>query len=296
MRGPAEPGSLDERLIARRDALSPVGRRVADFFAQHREEVAFLSAAEMAQQIGTSDATVVRTAQSLGYAGLQELKHELAATLRARAMPTVSPEGKPSIGEHDPASTLDGAISEQIALLEATRDLVTSESLARALEILSAARRIFILGAGLSATAAEYFALRLVRLGREARASTHTGIHLAEDVIGMRAGDTLVALGTGHVTRELAVALEYARERDIPVVALTETPGDALADRVTVMLQTPPVDPDMGSGTATAIVLIDALVAALTVRAGASARATQVALDDVRAKLAGDLLQAEKEQ
>src|SRR4051794_8975083 len=70
--------SLDERLAARRDALSPTEQRVADFFAQHREEAAFLSATEIAQRLGTSDATVVRTAQSLGYSGLQELKREFA--------------------------------------------------------------------------------------------------------------------------------------------------------------------------------------------------------------------------
>src|SRR5689334_6038396 len=66
--------SLDERLAARRDVLRPTEQRVADFFAQHREEVAFLSATEIAKRLVTSDATVVRTAQALGYSGLQELK------------------------------------------------------------------------------------------------------------------------------------------------------------------------------------------------------------------------------
>ena len=43
----------------------------------------FLSAAEIAHELAMSDATVIRTAQTLGYAGLPELKAELQGALRS---------------------------------------------------------------------------------------------------------------------------------------------------------------------------------------------------------------------
>src|SRR3954464_13905462 len=69
--------------------LSPKERGVADFYAGHPEEAAFLSAAEIAERLGTSDATVVRAVKARGSAGIPELRRELIDALRARATPAV---------------------------------------------------------------------------------------------------------------------------------------------------------------------------------------------------------------
>src|SRR5919199_2278284 len=80
---------LDERLAAHFDRLTTAEQRVARFFADHRQEVAFLSVAEIASRLDTSTASVVRAAQSLGYAGLPELKRELIEELRSAATPAL---------------------------------------------------------------------------------------------------------------------------------------------------------------------------------------------------------------
>src|SRR5438045_2733575 len=85
----ATEAPLVERVAARLADLSPAERRVASFLAEHPEEAAFISAADVAAQLGTSDATVVRTVQSLGYSGLPELKRELVNALKSRATPAL---------------------------------------------------------------------------------------------------------------------------------------------------------------------------------------------------------------
>ncbi|MGH8966162.1 MAG: MurR/RpiR family transcriptional regulator, partial [Actinomycetes bacterium] len=57
--------------------LAPAQRKVARFFTEHAAQLGFFSAAEIAARLGTSDATVVRTAQTLGYRGLADLKRAL---------------------------------------------------------------------------------------------------------------------------------------------------------------------------------------------------------------------------
>jgi DNA-binding MurR/RpiR family transcriptional regulator len=280
-------GSLDERLAARRDALSPTEQRVADFFARHREEAAFLSATEIAQRLGTSDASVVRTAQSLGYSGLQELKREFATTLRSRATPALRLGRRLSeLGTHG-EHALDQAIALQIELLEDVRRTVTPDAFARALAIVEAARRVLIFGTGPSATPAAYFALRLARFGRDALAITSTGIQLADALIGVRAGDAVVAMGYGRVTRELDVTLDRARACGVPVVLLTDTLGAALADRVAVSLRARWERSGMFGSIATTLVLIDGLLMGLAARDRASSLAALAALNDLRAKIAG---------
>ena len=65
------------RLLAALPELAPAQRQVARFFTEHAAQLGFYSAAEIAERLGTSDATVIRTAQALGYRGLTDLKRSL---------------------------------------------------------------------------------------------------------------------------------------------------------------------------------------------------------------------------
>src|SRR5437762_13262080 len=76
-------GTIEERVAAAQDDLAPSEREVADYFVTHRDEVPFMSALQIAEALGTSNATVVRAAQSLGYAGLPDLKQVLATACRS---------------------------------------------------------------------------------------------------------------------------------------------------------------------------------------------------------------------
>src|SRR5207248_6932345 len=66
-----------ERVAERGDGLAPAERRVAELLVDLGPEATLLSAAALAEQLGTSDATVVRTAKALGYRGLAELRQVL---------------------------------------------------------------------------------------------------------------------------------------------------------------------------------------------------------------------------
>ncbi|HEY8292815.1 MAG TPA: MurR/RpiR family transcriptional regulator [Thermomicrobiales bacterium] len=278
--------SLDERLSARRTSLSPTEQRVADFFARHREDVAFFSALEIAQRLGMSDATVVRTAQSLGYAGLQELKQEFVRALRARTTPARAPSRLEEIDDH-PEAALDHALTAQIDLLEEARRTVRPEAFAQALDILHAADRILIFGTGPSASLADHLALRLVRIGRQAATVSGTGLGLADTLLMMRPGDVLIAMAYHRVYREAEVTLNQAKERGLPVVLLTDTLGMALAEHVTVTLSARRSRYGLLGSVATTLVLMDALVIGLTARDRARAVMAVSELNDLRSRIVG---------
>src|SRR5690606_37504540 len=62
---PVDP-PLHERVAALADRMSACERTVAQYMADHPEIVVSCSAIQLAAQIGTSDATVVRAAKALG--------------------------------------------------------------------------------------------------------------------------------------------------------------------------------------------------------------------------------------
>jgi len=277
--------SLAERVAARVDQLSPGELKVATFIRQHAEDVAFLSVNDLAQQLGTSDATVVRTAQTLGYAGFPDLRRELIEALRTRVSPTLRlGRSLETLGE-PPATLLDRALEVQIELLQQARRSVNPAAFAQAVEILVQAERILAFGMDAAGHLVRTFALRLQRIGRDALPITASGVGLADNLLTMRRGDALVALVYEQGPLEANVVLAEARAREIPVVLLTDTLAARFADQIDVALTASRGDAGTFKTLGTTGVLLDTLLLAVAARERARSLLALEQYDRLRSQL-----------
>src|SRR5207248_9767758 len=263
--------------------LSPKERAVAQFYAEHREEAAFLSAAEIAERLGTSDATVVRAVKALGYSGIPELRRELIDALRARATPAVRLGRSLEDAGEDP---LGHVIELELEWLESARS-IDRRDFARAVGLLAKASRVLAFGLGPTGPLAEYFALRLVRFGRQAEAVKASGLLLADELLGARRGDVLLLIAYERLDQDSEVALGRANDLELPVVLLTDTLGPKLADRVDVVLPALRSRGGALSGGAATMAILDALLLALAARDRARSLAALAELNELRKRLRG---------
>jgi DNA-binding MurR/RpiR family transcriptional regulator len=74
-------------LEERGKAMSVGARRIVRFIVDSPALAIARSVAHLGSRLGTSDASVVRSAQVLGYAGLPELKRSLAASMDTEDSP-----------------------------------------------------------------------------------------------------------------------------------------------------------------------------------------------------------------
>ena len=65
-------GSLTDRL--RRTKFTSTQQKIADYFLNNQERLAGLSSQEAAQEIGVSDASIIRFCRIIGYEGFKDLK------------------------------------------------------------------------------------------------------------------------------------------------------------------------------------------------------------------------------
>jgi DNA-binding MurR/RpiR family transcriptional regulator len=269
-------------------ALSPKERAVADFYSEHLEEAAFLSAAQIAERLGTSDATVVRAVKALGYSGIPELRRELIDALRARATSTPAEHLGRSFEDagDDP---LGHVIAEEIALLESAR-AIDRVDFARAVDVLGRARRVLAFGLGPSGPLAVYFTLRLRRFGLPARALTASGLLLADELLTIAEGEALLLMAHERLDRDAEVTLGRANELGLPVVLLTDTLGARLADRVEVTLPALRSRRRGLAGAAATVAVLDALMLALAARDRTRSLATLDELNELRKRLRGSPL------
>ena len=202
--------------------LSPKERAVADFYAEHREEAAFLSAAEIAERLGTSDATVVRAVKALGYSGIPELRRELIDALRARATPAVRlGRTLDDVGERP----LGHVIALEIELLERVRA-------DRPLR-LRAGRRVCSRaptacsrsGSARPARPPTTSRCGSAAFGRDPPAITGSGLLLADELLGVRPGDVLLLMSYERLDRDADVVLRRAERAGVPVVLVPTRSG-----------------------------------------------------------------------
>ena len=118
---------------------------------------------------------------------------------------------------------------------------------------------------------AEYLAMRLVRLRRNAIAVTARGVGLADALLDMRKGDALVAIAYEQAAPEVRITLDRARELRLRSVLVTDSLGLALAGRFTVALSARRAGSGMYHQSGITIVILDALLMALAARHRASA-------------------------
>jgi len=230
------PDRFTERLLARSATLAPAGRRVVRFIDRNRARALASSAMELAASTGTSDATVIRTVQALGFAGLAELKQALVSSLNGPSTPADDMRRTlEEIGESTARAV--GLVLETHA--EALQLLMNTEVQAQvvaAVSTLNAAERILVFGIGPSAPLAAYTAMLLERSGRRSKCLTATGIMMADQMLDLHGGDAFLVLAYGRPYREVTTLVSEARLLALPVVLVTDAVESKLARAADVVL------------------------------------------------------------
>ncbi|MEO6882325.1 MAG: MurR/RpiR family transcriptional regulator [Mycobacteriaceae bacterium] len=209
-------------------SLLPTERAVAELMLRRPEAVIEMSSQQVADEAGASRATVVRTSQSLGFSGYQQLRVMLARDLGTSASVAPASPVAPETAAGAVRACFDGvrdSISSMTALLDDTQ-------LGLAVERLVTASRVLVCGNGLSAPLAQLCAQRLSALGLVADAPTDG---IAQQVAGRHLGvqDTLLVIsgsGANEMTMRTATAARQAGASVVVVTAFGRSPLTAAAD------------------------------------------------------------------
>ncbi|MBZ3901345.1 MULTISPECIES: MurR/RpiR family transcriptional regulator [Streptomyces] len=268
----SDPGDLGEGLIRLRaavrdhwESLSASERAVAQYLASAPvEQLLFAGAQELGTASGTSNATVVRALQRLGYAGLPALKRELATGFTAAVAPEVRLRQRIAHVGPDLDGIWTDVLDEAQERIDQTRRLTGPDALRAAVTALADAVEIHCFGIAACEPAARHLSLALGRIDRRSRFVNATGFALADHLLALRQGDAVVIFQPGRALHELTVLVERARAVGARVVLVTDELGEEFGDRVDAVLTAPHTPTGITSEALTPLVVADVLLLALT--------------------------------
>lgn len=231
-----ELADFRHRLESRLPGLTKSQQRIASYLLTNYDEAAFLSAADLAQHLSVSEATLVRFARAIGCDGFRDLHRRLQRLYRARATPASRLQRKLGelAGSH--SHVLTAVLDMEVQYLTEAAHSVDPAQFDQAVDLLSHAPRIFVLGTGPSAVLAEMAELRFRRLGILTIAMTESGRHLLEKLQLVQRGDAVLAAGFHQLRAEMVAVLEHARATGCRSILLTDTLAPALHNRVDIIL------------------------------------------------------------
>lgn len=256
--------TVEERIRAQIDVLSPAEHRVAHEVLTRPQLLAFGTVASLAKATETSGATVMRLASKLGFEGFVDLQAEVQAEMAARLGPAAD-----RIRDEDPDDDiLNEVLRAETANIEATIrgiDRTQFEAVVRSLG--EGRRRVWVASGDCVRGAAISMVDQLFALRPDV---THVDGNLLQ--IGRMAGaikrdDVLVVMDFARYDRTVVEFCAIAATQGATVVAITDSPLSPLAKhaRETFVISRLGVGPFDSAAAAT--VLCQALVAA-TARAG----------------------------
>jgi DNA-binding MurR/RpiR family transcriptional regulator len=283
-------GAVDlfgERLRSRDRSLSRAELQVAKFIDQNRATALACSAAQLAAEVGISDATVVRTAQALGFDGLSELRQALAATLEQRSSPVDNMRRTLADIGQDTERAIDLVLDTHREAIKALQSESTRAKIMAAVSQLHHANRIVVFGIGPSAPLAHYVTILLTRNGRAARTLDATGLGLADQLIDLHQGDALLILAYGRAYREVVAAFAEARQLRLPTVLVTDSLDGKLARKAGVVIPAKRGRANRVALHGTTLVVLEAIVLGLAASDQTRAMDALQRLNDLRAEVNG---------
>ena len=206
--------------------------RVADYLLHNPQAPMTLSIGELAEQAGTSPATVTRFCRMLGYSGYVELRVSIATdvgrgTCRLDSWATEIGRGfGPDDSPEDLLRMLIGGHTRTLREATSAIDLAVMTEVSRRIAV---SAQVDIYGVGGSAMLAEELQGRLYRIG--IRAYAWSEVHIGLTSAAIQDADTVaIGISTTGRTEETIQMLAEAGRAGALTVAITNNPASPLAE------------------------------------------------------------------
>ncbi|MFT4105583.1 MAG: MurR/RpiR family transcriptional regulator [Lacrimispora sp.] len=236
-------------LMARIDGMSnqftKTDWKIVQYIKKSTMRFIELSAQELAKEIGTSDASIIRFAQKVGYSGLNELKYTMQKEI----------DKSSSSVNHSDYSTL---LNDNKMLLESLFNLTNPMDLDHARELMLKSRRIFIVGLNFNQNIAEIIAHKFMTIGLTVQALTnYDTLKLYQSL--SQEGDLFITITLSGNHKQLSSILADFKKNGSSILLVTNYEKSLCSPYASIILLIPKTDLLHSSNTISREILILAL-------------------------------------
>lgn len=203
-------------------------KKIANFILESYDKAAFMTASRLGKKVGVSESTVVRFAAELGYDGYPDMQKSLQKMIRNRL--TSVQRIQVTNDRLEDQDLLSMVLQSDIEKIRVTLDELDRDSFEMAVDAISSAKKIYIIGVRSSAAIATflhfYFNLIFENVSLVLASSTS---EVFESLLHVGQGDVVIGISFPRYSSQAVQAIRFARDRGATTVAITDSEASPLA-------------------------------------------------------------------
>jgi len=215
--------------------LTKSEKRIADFIRKNQEESAFLSAAEIADLLDLSEATLVRFARSLDFDSYPHMRQVLQDNFRRRITHSSRLRGRLDDLQSG-GDILERLTATEVDYLTQALESIDRSEMQKAIELIRTHNRIFVFGLGPSISLVDLLQVRLSRFGKTVVSLTNSGREMLEPLLSLQPSDLVFVICFFDQNPALRLMLDYSNKVGSKIIMLTDTLDSIFSDQVDVTL------------------------------------------------------------
>lgn len=215
-------GPILDKIYTEYKTFTPSQQKVAEYLTQHLDETLILNANQLAKEAGVSEATFTRFITRLGFSGFSEFKREIGSfIIQGNSTAERLAESAETFEISD--SVFLEILHGDIENIQKITNGISNELFEKAVEKLSSAKSIYLLGLRSSYALAFYLAFNL-RFFLKSVTLIKPGIgDIPEQVLSAGKGDVLIALSFRRFTRDVVNIVEKIKRKKAYIIAITNS-------------------------------------------------------------------------
>lgn len=210
---------IKKRIQEKFNLLPKNQQKVGEYIVNHLDEIPFLNIQELSEATEVSVASIVRFAQGIGFSGFNELRAEIASSLKNQLN---NKEIFPLFEKHQIKEDLLTEVANvDIKNINNTLSLIDRRIFDDVIKAINSANRVFTAGLGISYLLSEVLAYQLNQIGIDSSVFKHTHTLFHEQILFLNRKDLLIVFSFPPYSKETVDVARFAKEKNIDVIAIT---------------------------------------------------------------------------
>ncbi|MDX1390943.1 MAG: MurR/RpiR family transcriptional regulator [Rheinheimera sp.] len=214
--------------------MSVIERKLADFILDNAHLLRDYSSQQLADAVGTSQSSVVKFCQKLGYKGYPDLKLAVSeAVITASTLQRDLPE--PPAAQNDIQTLVEQLQFSLHSHLRGIMEINPQQCLQQALTYLAQADKVLLAGFGTAGIVAHDMQYRLLQTGKLALLHSDPALSL-QLASTLTAQSVILLMCESGQNADILKLARYAKQQHIPLISLTSYKTNALSVAANVAL------------------------------------------------------------
>ena len=211
---------MDTLLIIRQNYsnFTTVEKKIDDYIFEVGEKMLEKSAQEVASEIGSSSAALVRFSRKLGYDGFSQLKQKLSASY---AVHEDDEDYYKEVNDSETPSSIKNKLKVRVNhMVETTNAALSDDEIMAAVALIDEAESIFVFGIGASSMVAQDIFQKFSRIGKQVFFIQDAHLFVSSLSISDRK-TIFIGISMKGETKEVIELARVVKGMKIPIIAIT---------------------------------------------------------------------------